>query len=246
MNIQHTFKILITTLIMYSLPTTASTIGTYTFDSNELANQLVSGNGQVYNGTDWLFASTAENWQFFDNNEWQITDSPTQLTDDSETTFLAAMPNASNTSFQFELGFSNVNVINEAGADLAFFFLWDQSNNTANISINGFNQNLNFQDIFNADSSPYIANNVMWDGVLQENVKLMVGEINLDDFGFSSGEILTNSINLNLDAIDGITPMALSLVGAINSTPITPVPLPAPLLMLLSGLGLFGWFGRRK
>ena len=179
-------------------------------------------------------------------NAWQITDSPAQLTDDSETTYLAAMPNASNTSFEFELGFSNVNVINEAGADLVFFFLWDQSNNIANVSINGFNQNLIFQDVVNADSSLYTANNVMWDGVLQANIKLMVGEINLDDFGFTSGQILTNSVNLNLDALDGITPMALSLVGAINSTPITPIPLPAPLLMLLSGLGLFGWFGRRK
>jgi RHS repeat-associated protein len=183
--------------------------------NNISVDQLISGNGQIYNGTSWYY-TTGTSWQIF-NDTWQPTNPPSaDILDDSKATFLAAMPTATNTLIQLELGFSGA-AINSSGSDLELFFLWDQSDNAADITINGTNQNLTFQKAYNTDGSQVSVDNVIWIGELRQNILLMSSEIDLSDFGLAPGERLSGSININLNAT-GNGPVALSSVVLKNNT----------------------------
>jgi len=70
---------------------------------------------------------------------------------------------------------------------------------------------------------------------------LTVALVDLDDFGLAANGSLGNFDVLLGDAGHP----ALSMVAAFN-TGVAPVPLPAPLLLLLSGLAWLGMMGRRK
>ncbi|VAW68212.1 hypothetical protein MNBD_GAMMA09-1795 [hydrothermal vent metagenome] len=218
----------------------AASIGTYTFADNAIADQI-SGTGQAYNGTDWYSAS-GNTWQVYDSTSasWVASATPGDATDTSGSTFLAATQSSSPLSLN--LGFSQTSAVNGAGSDIAFFFLFDQSTNIADITINGITQSLTFSNVFDNNGTQQVANNVAWNGATLSNVQLMAGVINLDDFGFALGDTLNESITLDLTST-GNNAMALSMAAALNSSP---VPLPAPLLLLLSGLAGLGLIARRK
>lgn len=220
---------------LFALQLNAASIGTYNFADNAIADQLISGQGQSYNGSSWYFGS-GSSWLNSSGSTWQASTSPSELTDSSVSSYLAAF-NSSGPS-QFELGFSQTSIHNSAGSDIAFFFLWDQSSNDATVTINGFSQDLTFSNVYNSLGTQQVANNVSWDSSSLSNVQLMAGVIDLDDFGILQGDNLASSISINLQSNNETNPMALALVAGLHSTTInqTPVPLPAPLLLFISGL----------
>lgn len=222
----------------------ASTIGTYTFDDSAIANQLVSANGYLTdNGADLYYASGTI-WDLYNGSGWDSASAPTGATDSLESSYLAAIPGYSAASL--DLGFGNTTAFNGVGSDIVFFFLWDQSNNTTTVNINGHSQELNASNLYDASSSLYLADNVLWDNTTRSNVLMMAAEIELSDFGLLAGAILDEPINISMHSTS-TSPVALSMVAALNADPVlTAVPLPAPLLLLLSGLASLGVFSRRK
>ena len=219
----------------------ATVIGTYLLEETAT---LVGGQGMAYNGTDWYYGS-GTSWQRYATSAWQPSAAPADLSDGSTTTFLADTSSAG--SLNLSLGFNNTHVVNGAGSDLAFFFLWDQSANNANVTINGVTRDLSFQNVYNTSGVQLVANGVNWNGAIQSNVLLMVGEIDLSNFGVLSGAAVLDPFNISLTAnINGTTPIALSMVGALHTGQGTVVPLPAPLVLLFSGLAALGLIGRRK
>jgi len=243
MDMQKIFKpLLLIASTLFCMPANAVSIGSFTFDDNAIADQLVTGTGQAYNGTDWYFGS-GNTWQGFDSNTatWQSSAAPTDATDTSGSSFLATTQ-AITTPLSLGLDFSQTSAFNGEGSDLVFFFLFDQSANNANVTINGISQTLSFSNVFNDSGVQQVANNVIWDGTTLSNVLLMSGEIDLIDFGYAQGEFLYEPITLELSA-NSDTPIALSMAAALNSSP---VPLPAPLLLFLSGLTGLGIISRRR
>lgn len=230
---------------LFALQLNAASIGTYAFADNAIADQLISGQGQTYNGSSWYFGSGSD-WLSSTGGAWQASDTPDDVSDTSVSSYLAATNSTG--AVQLDLGFSQSTVLNSNGSDIAFFFLWDQSMNAATVSINGFSQDLSFSNVFNALGTQQVANDVIWDNSSFSNVQLMAGVIDLNDFGFSLGDSLNSSITIDMQSNNDSNPMALALVAGLNSTtdPITSVPIPAALYLLLSGLVTIGLFRRRS
>lgn len=219
----------------------ATVIGTY---SMEATATLAGGQGMAYNGTNWYYGSGAS-WQRYNNSSWQSSAAPTDLSDGSAATFLADTSSAGSLNLSF--GFSGTNVVNGSGADLAFFFLWDQSANTANVTINGVTNSLSFKNVYNSLGQQLVVNGVNWNGATQSNVLLMVGEIDLSNFGMLTGAAVNNPFSISMTANNASIPIALSMVGALHTGQGTAVvPLPAPLVLLFSGLTALGLVGRRR
>ncbi|RRQ22573.1 YceI family protein [Thiohalobacter thiocyanaticus] len=219
----------------------AFSIGTYQFENADLASDLLSGSGMAYNGADYYWGS-GSSWQLSTDSGWVSSAPPTEATDTEQlgaTTFLAATQG--NGPLGLELGFNNQGPINGGGADLAFFFLFDQTENTASLTINGVTRDLVFNDVFDGEGDQQVANGVAWDGQTLDNVRLMVGEADLADFGLTSGAAWNGPVGMELTPGSG--PMAFSMAGALNTQPI---PLPAALPLMLAGLSLLGWAGRRR
>jgi len=126
-------------------------------------------------------------------------------------------------------------VINQSGADLAFYFMGiNDVTDTINSMTACFSNGCSPTDTstYNADLLPLGVD--IGDGDIYA---LSVITFDLSDFGFASGEALDQ---FSIDIIAGDH----NRLSGIDT--ITAVPLPAPLLLFISGLSLFGWFGRRK
>lgn len=227
-------------LLQGAVVSAATVIGTYSLEETAT---LVGGQGMAYNGTDWYYGS-GTSWQINATSGWQPSAAPAALSDTSATTFLADTSSAG--SLNLSLGFNNTHVVNGTGSDLAFFFLWDQSANNANVTINGVTRGLSFQNVYNTSGVQLVANGVNWNGAIQSNVLLMVGEIDLSNFGMSAGAAVLDPFNISLTSNINTTPIALSMVGALHTGPGTVVPLPAPFVLLFSGLAALGLIARRK
>ena len=242
MRFKNTIKaaVIVTVLVQADVLSAATVYGTY---SVEATATLVGGQGYAYNGTDW-YSGAGAGWQRYSGG-WQASSAPAALDDGNAATFLAAMPTRGSLNLSFD--FSGTNVVNGTGADLAFFFLWDQSANSANVTINGVTHDLSFQTLYNSSGVQQVANNVNWDGATRSNVLVMVGAIDLSNFGMLAGAAVTDPFNISLTAnASGTTPVALSMVGALHTGVGTAVPLPAPLVLLFSGLAALGLVSRRK
>lgn len=226
-------------------PVAAFSIGTYQFDPADLASDLLSGSGLADNGTDFYMGTGASDWYVHDNGDWVPGAAPTEATDSGQegaTTFLAARQGSG--PLALELGFGNNIPVNGAGADLAFFFLFDQTGNNARLSLNGEPLDLIFKDVFDAEGVQQVANGVIWDGQTLDNVRLLVAEVDLAAFGMAPGAALRDPVLLELSA-DSSEAMAFSMAGALNAR-MSPVPLPAALPLMLGGLSLLGLVLRRR
>ena len=226
----------------------AFSLGSYELDNSMLASDIQSGDGWADNGTDFYFASGSQ-WQRLDSDSNQLAPAavPSELTDpdlEGVRTFLAAVPGR---SLKLRLGFSNTSLVNGDGADLAFFFLWDQSANDASVHLNGTSQALNLDLLRDAEGDPQVANYAIWDGRAEENVTLMVAEADLSDFGLAPGAVWNGGVGIRLTAGSGNNSMALSMAAALNTqAEVSAVPLPAALPLMLGGLSLLGLAVRRR
>jgi len=201
-------------------------LGTYTFDTDALASSA-SSSSTLYDGNNYVSPSASP-----------------ALTDSAGQTFLSTAPYAGHDDVSVNVGFANSSVVNGPGADLALFFLFDQSGNTNQVSINGITQALTYADVLSSGGTLQVANGVPWAGSTLDNVMLTVALVDLDAFGVAPGAV-SNSLDviLNQTSSDPAQISALSLVGAVNTSV---VPVPAAVWMFGSGLLALGGVARRR
>jgi len=223
-------------------------VGTYSFDDSMLANTVISANGQSYNGSEDYYASN-NSWYSYNyessNPGWESTNTPSELTDTNAYSFLASESTVAN-QLSVELGFSNASIANGDGADIALFFLWDQSNSNTTVSINGTTQSLTYSNVFDDAGIQQTAKNIAWNGSVYSDVQLMVATIDLLDFEYALDDTLASSVLLELSSTDS-NPAALSMVAGLNTAlPPSPVPVPAAAWLFITGLLSLGFVSRRK
>jgi len=134
----------------------------------------------------------------------------------------------------------NSNFYNGAGFDLAFFFagstdpVTEQVNIDFGLSINGIT------NTYTPMITPIVTNITDSFGSYTVTVAL----VDLDDFGlgFASTTALAG-LDVLVGREDSLNFAPLSMVGGFYTTP---VPLPLPIILFASGLGVLGMFARRK
>lgn len=160
-------------------------------------------------------------------NQSQMT---ADMTDTNEATWVTSIdPTAS-----IDLGF-NVDIFNGEGADLVFFFIGDPA----------FNFDLNINGIVNNIDNAVLTGFGITDP-LNRLWNVSAALVELSDFGFATNEALTSDFRLFIgnDYADPSRP-TVSLVGGFHTDPVV-VPLPLPIVLFASGIGLLSLFARRK
>ncbi len=202
-------------------------VGTYSFTDNDLADQAVVLNaGQVFDSTTGTYTNT-----------------PGALTDADAATYTSTYPQAGTDNVTIELGFNQAQITNGAGADIALFFLSEQSSNLVNVTIGGVGSSsstpLSFGDVYDADGNLQVGLNF----TASSSIYFSVIEIDLDDYGFGAGDVMTDPFSVNLVQNDPAIAVSLSMAGDLNS-----VVVPVPAAVWLFGSGLMGLVGvaRRK
>jgi hypothetical protein len=140
----------------------------------------------------------------------------------------------SSNSGSIGLAFGNASIYNGVGADLALFFLGNTSTVTVSLSGNSTVRSYSSSYMYMPNGNQY--------GVQVGNqvYGLSVALVNLDDFGFSANTALGDfRVGLGVNNY-------MSLVGGFHTQPASVVPLPAPVVLLFSGLAALGLIGRRK
>jgi hypothetical protein len=207
-------------------------VGTYSFGDDELVDRVLSfrGNG-MYDGSNYV----------------NPVSSPANITDtgpiSAPLTYLQTANYEGYRDVSMGLDFGQTRVINGSGADIALFFLSDQTNNEVNVAIGAQLKPLNFLDVSDDSGVQQGANGVVSDGQTYDNVRLMVAEVDLDDYGFSAGQMLTDPFSVEMIQKDFDISVSISMVGAVNTTVI-----PVPAAVWLFGSGLMGLIAlaRRK
>ena len=212
----------------------AVVVGTYSFESSELVDQVLSFSGTgMYNGTNYInpAVSTAD-----------ITDTDSVY---APITYVATAPYAGYDDVSLGLGFGQTNVVNGAGADIALFFLFDQSNNQVDVTLNGVTNSLTFASVYNGSGTQQVADGVTWNGTTLDNVLVTVAEVDLSSFGIADGALFNGGFTVGMNQTGAASEVvALSMVGALNTTV---VPVPAAVWLFGSGLlGLVGIARRRS
>ncbi|MCW9013495.1 MAG: VPLPA-CTERM sorting domain-containing protein [Gammaproteobacteria bacterium] len=194
----------------------AASIGGYTFADNALVNQVINASGTFYN---YNSTSSADAIDFNQLNA--------DLTDANEATYVFT----GNSDAYVDLSFGS-SIYNGVDNDLAFFFVGDP--NTISLSLIGNS----------SPSQTYTSS--MIDGfgvdVGGNTYALSVALVDLDDFNLAADTAL-GDIRVGLGLQGTSNPVAFSLAAGFHTTP---VPLPASLVLFLSGLASLGFIRRRK
>lgn len=203
-------------------------VGTYSFESEQLVDQVLSFTGTgLYTGSGYVNPLT-------DSTNITDTDPVT-----SPITFLATAPYAGYQNETMGLGFSQTSIFNGDGADIALFFLFNQSTNAVDVTLNNITNRLSFADVYSSSGVQQVADGVEWNGATLNNVLVQVAEIDLSDFGFANRALLNEALLVNMNQTGaGNEAVALSLVGGLNTALV-----PVPAAVWLFGSGLLGLVG---
>jgi len=161
------------------------------------------------------------------------------LTDTAFTTYVFSPDSVADINMVF-----STNLYNGAGADLAFFF----AGSTVPGTVPGTNVvNINFGLSINGITNTYVPMITPVEKYVEDfygKYTVTVALIDLDDFGlgFASTTALTE-LDVLVGKNDSVNFAPLSLVGGFYTTP---VPLPLPIILFASGLGVLSMFARRK
>ncbi|VAW65283.1 hypothetical protein MNBD_GAMMA08-3003 [hydrothermal vent metagenome] len=138
-----------------------------------------------------------------------------------------------------DMSFSSVDVYNGEGNDLALFFVGSDAQ-TGTLNLLGTEYSTAFTTpVFTGESVTELFNDINGNPVISP---IYVSYFDLDVFGIDNQTAINN---FRLEIGNGSAVPAL--LAAINTSPgTTPVPVPAPFLLLLSGLAGLGFFGRKK
>ena len=222
------FTLILATLALVAAPATSQAVSINPDDtvSGIIAADIMTSSSGVFYDWSSLVASDTR-------------DPATSITDDALVTTYAY----SLTDYAYvDLGFST-SIYNGAGDDLAFFMTGDPLLMDFNAVVSDdFGNSITIS----SDTSSYIVVNE-FDLLFEDGFQIALNSIliDLDDYGTDvfGANPLTN-IRFNFGSEEFGSP-GLSLAGGIHTTAAV-VPLPLPIVLFGSGLGLLGLFGRRK
>ena len=204
-----------------------------------LATASFQDNAALVSRTSYVFddAGFVTSLDSFIGNVSSSTGTAAAITDDSLATWIYSPDGTGNVNLSF-----GTEVFNGTGSDLALFFLHGSdtgylsptTSSTVNLTINGYSST--------ASSSLVYLNANEFYGVITPvgTFGISVALIEFSDFGLNLDDSITSfSVGLNNSY--------LSLAGGFHLEPSTTVvPLPAPILLFLSGLTALGLIRRRK
>ena len=209
----------------------AISVGSYVFENNAFVDVVTSFSGTgMYDGTSYA----------------NPLDAQLPVTDINVSTFYATAPSPGYDNVTLGLGFDDNGAYNGSEADAAFVFLWDQTGNGINVTINGVSQSVSPETLYGcgSPSTQCVADGVAWNGNTLNNQYLGIALVDFSDFGLAFGDALPGDIELQMIQNSSTVPVAFSLGGVFYTTP---VPVPAAVWLFGSGLlGLVGVARRRR
>lgn len=143
------------------------------------------------------------------------------------------------------LGFGNTSLSNQAGNDLALFFI--TASNTVTLNLNGQSNTLTSSQLFVNAADPftdigekYIVTNILLPNGSFGTADLSVIFVDLNDYGIGINESLTN-IDILLGNNTSLMTYAIGMHSQVSA-----VPLPAAAWLFITGLSALGFISRRK